>query len=34
MRKAVIVLLLVTLAIMLVMAAPAFAKTGTKSGGY
>jgi hypothetical protein len=33
-RKGVIILLLVTIAIMMVMAAPAFAKTGTKSGGY
>jgi hypothetical protein len=33
-RKGVIILLLVTVAIMLVMAAPAFAKTGTKAGGY
>lgn len=34
MRKGIVILLLVTIAIMLVMAAPAFAKTGTKSGGY
>ncbi len=34
MRRSIVVLLLVTIAIMLVMAAPAFAKTGSKSGGY
>ena len=34
MKKGIVVLLLVTIAIMLVLAAPAFAKTGTKSGGY
>lgn len=34
MRRSILVLLLVTMVIMLLMVAPAFAKTGTKSGGY
>ena len=34
MRRSILVVALVTIAIMLVLVAPAFANTGTKSGGY
>ena len=34
MRRSILVVALVTIAVMLLMVAPAFANTGTKSGGY